>query len=357
MSLSIIIPVHNSEKYLKECVESVLPGLQGEDEIILVENGSSDSSWEICRGYRDAHPGVRAVQLETAGVSRARNRGILLAKGDWIIFLDSDDILDFGLLPVAHELDINADIILCDYRYLDEEYAGVEDCPSDIRSVSPDLLRRAVLQYAKYRTQIRQAANMDYVTIWSCCAKLIRREFLLRNRIHFPEKLCLSEDTAFSLQLYCCAEKVCYIRQNAFFYRRTPSSASRISHPKLLENNRYLRKWTYHYVRENGLYRELKDELSVFLVRKLIDECLYLIYSDTDKTLGIQYISRNASDSFMAQAVRRAGYRYLIAGKRNCLKHWPVLWALKRRLYRALFSRCFSIGLLLVCELDRYGNQ
>ena len=337
MSLSVIIPVHNSEDYLKECVESVLQGLNEEDEIILVENGSSDSSWEICRSYNDTYPCVKAVQLETAGVSRARNYGIALAKGDWIIFLDSDDILDHGLIPAAHELDIDADIILCDYRFLDEDSAEYQNNLSDIRIVNPDMLRRAVLQYAKYRTQIKQAANLDNVTIWSCCSKLIRREFLTRNQILFPESLYLSEDTAFSLQLYCCAEKVCYIRQNAFFYRRTPSSASRIHHPKLLENNQYLRKWTYEYVVDKGLDEELKDELSSFLARKFTDECLYLIYSDTDKSFGIQYIRRNAAEPFMAQALKNAGYRYLIAGKRNCLKHWPVLWALKRKLYRPLF--------------------
>lgn len=337
MSFSIIIPVYNSEKYLKECVESVLLGLKEEDEIILVENGSSDSSWEICHGYSDAYPCIRAVQLETAGVSKARNYGISLARGEWIIFLDSDDILDPGLLPVAHELDIDADIILCDYRFLDEEPVGDQNLPSELKIVNPELLRRAVLQYAKYRTQIKQAANMDNVTIWSCCAKLIRREFLLRNRIHFPERLCLSEDTAFSLQLYCSADKIYYIEQNSFFYRQTPSSASRVHHPKQLENNRYLRKWTYFYVRRKGLYGELKDELTVFLVRKFIDECLYLVYSDTEKNFGIRYIRRNAMEPYLAQAIRRARYLYLIAGKRNCLKYWPVLWALKRNLYRPLF--------------------
>ena len=337
MSISIIIPVHNSDKYLKECVESVLQGVKEEDEIILVENGSSDSSWEICCSYNDAYPCVRAVHLDIAGVSKARNYGIKLAKGDWIIFLDSDDILDPGLLPVAHELDIKADIILFDYRFLDEEPDGDRNSPSDVRNVNPDLLRRAVLQYAKYRNQISQAANLDNVTIWSCCAKFIRREFLIRNRIRFPEKLCLSEDTAFSLQLYCNAEIIFYVRQNSFFYRQTPSSASRVHHPKLLENNQYLRKWAYKYVRKKGLIGELKDELSVFLVRKFIDECLYLIYSDLDKHLGIRHIRRYASEPYMARAIRRVGYRYLIAGKRNCLKSWPVLWFLKRKLYRPLF--------------------
>ena len=337
MNLSIIIPVYNSEKYLKECVESVLQGLDKEDEIILVENGSSDGSWEICCDYNDAYPCVRAVHLDTAGVSGARNYGISLAKSDWIIFLDSDDIMDPGLLPTAHELEIEADIILCDYRYLDDEFFEKRDSVSDIRNVDPALLRRAVLQYAKYKTQVSQAANLDYVTIWSCCAKLIRREFLIRNRINFPERLCLSEDTAFSLQLYCKAERVCYIEQNSFLYRKTPASASRIHHPKMLENNQYLREWTYEYARAEGLCEELKDELDVFLARKFIDECLHLVNSDTEIDYGIQYIRRNASEPYMAKALKRVGYRRLIAGKRNSLRHWPVLWALKRKLYRQLF--------------------
>ena len=339
MSLSIIIPVHNSEDYLKECVESVLHGLREGDEAILVENGSTDNSWAICCGYRDAYPCVQAMHIETAGVSKARNCGISAAKGDWIVFLDSDDILDPGFVPAAHELDIDADIILFDYRFLDEEPSGseVQNPFSDIRNVNPELLRRAVLQYAKYRTQIRQVANLDNVTIWSCCAKLIRREFLLRNGIYFPERLCLSEDTAFSLQLYCSAEKICYKGQNAFFYRRTLNSASRVHHPKLLENNQYLREWTYDYVRTKGLYEELKDELSSFLARKFIDECLYLMYSDTEREFVIQYVCKNASEPFMEQALKSAGYRYLIAGKRNSLRHWPILWALKRKLYMPLF--------------------
>ena len=335
MSLSIIIPVHNSEAYLKECVDSALRGLNGEDEVILVENGSSDSSWAICRGCDDADPRVRAVRLDTAGVSGARNRGISEAKGAWIVFLDP------GLVPAIHDMDIDADIVLCRYRFLDEEPARVRDHPSDLRKTSPELLRRAVLQYAKYRTQISRAADMDNVTIWSCCAKVLRREFLIRHQIRFPEPLCLSEDTAFSLQLYCSAEKVFSMDQNAFFYRRTLNSASRVHHPKLLENNQYLREWTYDYVRSKGLFGELKEELYSFLSRKFIDECLYLMESVREKDDGIRYIRENASVPFMAQALGGAGYRHLIAGKRNCLRHWPILWALKRKQYALLFTPGF----------------
>ena len=69
MSVSIIIPVHNSEEYLEECVNSVLPGMNEDDEIILVENGSSDSSWDMCRDYSSRHPNVKAVSLDASGIS------------------------------------------------------------------------------------------------------------------------------------------------------------------------------------------------------------------------------------------------------------------------------------------------
>ena len=259
MNVSIIIPVHNSEKYLEECVNSVLSGINEDDEIILVENGSSDSSWDMCQNYSSQYTNIKAVSLDTAGVSIARNKGIALADCEWIHFLDSDDVMDPGFLAVAHRIQTDADIVLFQYRFLGEgDGASLgESDPLDIRNVDPDLLKRAVLQYAKYQNAVREEAGLDNVTIWSACAKLIRRELVKKNRIHFPEKLCLSEDTAFSLQLYCCAEKVERVEQNAFFYRRTESSASRIIHPKTLVNNQYLRRWIVYYTRKKGCYEEL----------------------------------------------------------------------------------------------------
>ena len=310
MNVSIIIPVHNSEKYLEECVNSVLSGINEDDEIILVENGSSDSSWDMCQNYSSQYTNIKAVSLDTAGVSIARNKGI-------------------------------ADIVLFQYRFLGEG-DGVslgEDDPLEVRNVDPDLLKHAVLQYAKYQNAVREEAGLDNVTIWSACAKLIRRNLVRENKIHFPEKLCLSEDTAFSLQLYCCAEKVERVEQNAFFYRRTESSASRIIHPKTLVNNQYLRRWIVYYTRKKGCYEELSREISGFLCRKFVEECLYLRGADMPCEEKLQYIKENASAPFMKRALREAGYRYLIAGKRNTLRYVPFLWLLKRKLYRMILVK------------------
>ena len=335
MNVSIIIPVHNSEQYLEECVNSVLPGMNEDDEIVLVENGSSDSSWDMCRNYSTQYPNIKAVSLDAAGVSIARNKGIALAGCEWLCFLDSDDVMDPGFLPVAHRIEKGADIVLFQYCYLDEEAEASigEGEPLEVRDVDHDLLKHAVLQYAKYQNAVREEAGLDNVTIWSACAKLIRRELVKENKIHFPEKLCLSEDTAFSLQLYCCAGKVERVEQNAFFYRRTESSASRIIHPKTLVNNQYLRKWIVYYTRKKGCYEELSPEISVFLCRKFVEECLFLRGADMPREEKLQYIRENASAPFMKKALRKAGYRYLIAGKRNTLRYAPLLWLLKRKLY------------------------
>ncbi len=338
MNISVIIPVHNSEKYLEECVGSVLPGLKEDDEIILVENGSEDSSWDLCRQYAEKYPNIRAVHLDQPGVSHARNKGIVMARGFWLVFLDSDDIMAPGFLEAAHRADPAGDLILFNYCFLGEEGTEPED-KGFLRPVDPDLLRRGALQFGRYQTAVREEAGLDNVTIWSCCAKLISRDLVRRNRIHFPERLCLSEDTIFSFQLYCSADRIYSSGRMAFYYRRTPSSASRIHHPRTLENNRYLRKWVRRYADDRNLWPELGEELTVFLARKLVEECLHLTADKVPAEDKVSYVRRQLSDPFTADTIKRVGYAHLIAGKRNNLLCGSVLFLLKRRLYGLLYIR------------------
>ena len=338
MSISVIIPVYNSEPYLCECVDSVLAGLREEDEIILVENGSRDRSLEMCRNYASEHPNVTAEHLDKPGVSGARNRGIELASGEWIVFLDSDDVMDPGFLAAARKAPRDMDLVLYSYCYLGDPAENAEHDPQDVRRVSPKLLRRASLQFGKYQKKVRDKANLDNITIWSCCSRLIKRELILQNQIHFPEKLYLSEDTVFSLQVYCNAKKVCTVRQNSFFYRRTPGSASRKKpDQRALENNQHLREWVWRYVTDKGMGEELEKEVSAFLCRKFVEECLYLRELDLGRDYNISYVKEQVSRPYMEKALQMCGYRYLIAGKKNTLRYGPVLWLLKKKMYRTLF--------------------
>ena len=262
MSLSIIIPVHNTEKYLTECLDSVLPEINAEDEIILVENGSADHSWEICQRYAEKYNTVNAVQLGTAGVSKARNHGIRLAKGEWITFLDADDCLDPSIIRMAGKLKNRSDmdVVLFQYRYLGAAHREETPVSEELKPVDSDLLRRGVLQFGKYEKQIRKYADLDNVSIWTCWGKLYRKRLIDDNRIRFPEGLFLSEDTAFVFQVFCSTDKIYAVQMNAYYYRITPNSVTRSVSFKTVGNNRYLRKWMMHYVLRSDLDQILEKE-------------------------------------------------------------------------------------------------
>ena len=342
MSLSIIIPVHNTEQYLAECLDSVLSGINSEDEIILVENGSTDHSWEMCLEFAEKYKTIKAVTMEIAGVSKARNYGISLAKGDWITFLDSDDRIDSSIIRKAHELKNNSDIdvVLFRYCYLDSGHSNEISDSAVLKHVDSDLLRRGALEFCKYEKQVFESSGLDNMSIWTCWGKLYKKSLLDDKKIRFPERLFLSEDTAFVFQVYCSTEKIYGAQSIAYHYRATPDSASRKVNFKAISNNRYLRKWMMNYVSSHGLEKSLEKEISAFLVRKFIEECLYLsIYKEKSRKARLLYTKRNAEESYMKKALRRVDSKWLIPGKKNTLRYGAVLWLLKRKCYAILYIK------------------
>lgn len=120
--ISVIIPVYNSEKYLCACLDSVLEQTYQNLEIILVDDGSKDSSGEICDQYALKYDKITVIHKANEGVSAARNDGLAVATGDWISFIDSDDTMESDmyelLLNVARKH--NAEIAHCGYKRLNE---------------------------------------------------------------------------------------------------------------------------------------------------------------------------------------------------------------------------------------------
>lgn len=342
MNLSIIIPVHNTERYLAECLDSVLSKINTDDEIILVENGSTDHSWEICQAYAEKNKTVKAVQMETAGVSKARNYGIFLAKGEWITFLDSDDCIDPSIIHMAGNLRNNSDIdvILFRYCYLNRGNGNETSFTEELKSVDSDLLRRGVLQFGRYEKQLREFAALDNISIWTCWGKLFRKKLIDDNKIRFPEEVFLSEDTAFVFQVYCSTDKIYASQMTAYHYRVTPDSASRRFNFKTINNNHLLRNWLIQYVLNHGLEKTLEEEISAFLVRKFIEECLYLrAFREKSRAARLRYTKRNAEEPYMKKALDKVDYRWLIPGKRNTLLYGVVLWFLKRKWYTLLYVK------------------
>lgn len=115
--VSVIVPVYNVEKYLHECIDSIIAQTYKNIEILLIDDGSTDKSSSICDKWQKKDNRIKAYHQENLGVSAARNKGLNMAQGDYIIFVDGDDVVsnDMCKLMLECALDTNADIVMSDY--------------------------------------------------------------------------------------------------------------------------------------------------------------------------------------------------------------------------------------------------
>ncbi len=116
--ISVIVPVYNTAMFLPDCIDSILAQTFDDFECILVNDGSSDESPSICDAYAEKNAKIRVIHQNNAGLSAARNAGMEMAHGDWITFIDSDDIIYENYLHLLYETAIkyNAEISCCSYR-------------------------------------------------------------------------------------------------------------------------------------------------------------------------------------------------------------------------------------------------
>ena len=182
--ISVIVPIYNSEKYLEECIKSILNQSYRDFELLLIDDGSKDSSGEICKRYELKDTRVKYVHKTNGGVSSARNEGIKLATGKYIAFVDSDDIVKDNMLEVLFSK--HADFAMCGYELYDD--------------INKQILNQFVC--TKLDGDVRELANnvSDYLLppyLLGPCFKLFDKEIIKKYDIQFPPELSYGEDAIF----------------------------------------------------------------------------------------------------------------------------------------------------------------
>ncbi len=218
MKISVIIPAYNVENYLPICVESVLHQTYRNIETILVDDGSSDTSGEICDRYANSDSRVIVIHKENGGLSEARNTGIEHATGDYVLFLDGDDFWQDcqAIEKVTDRLKLtNPDVLLFSFQKFYE---------ADSRAV-PYFKNKADMPMA-FSTKQEQLAFLTkyHLFISSAWTKTIRRE-LLREDLLF-EKNVVSEDVEWSAKLLMKAETLDFVNLDFYRYRQRETSIS-----------------------------------------------------------------------------------------------------------------------------------
>lgn len=227
--ISFIVPIYKVEKYLKKCIESLIGQSYANIEIILIEDGSPDSSGEICDYYAEKDSRVKVIHQNNLGVSIARNKGLEMATGEWICFVDGDDWVENKLVEIALN-HISNDIDICFFSYYDvckDKKLGKANQVGKLNYAKEDFVN---MQKAIFEMRGFQYTNA--AAIW---AKLFRREFLERNSLRFKENQVKSQDTLFMLYVYECARTGIYINEQLYNYRIVRESISRKYNPLIIE--------------------------------------------------------------------------------------------------------------------------
>ena len=228
---------------MRSCVDSILAQSFCDLEIILVDDGSTDESPEICDRYATQDKRVICIHQENAGAAAARNRGLKASTGKYIAFVDSDDWIDRDMyetmVSVAEER--NCDLVICDC--LKESEAG--SCIYTHELPGGYYGREAMV--AQYFPQLLMPDSMEYPVTISNVLLLIRREIIEENRLSFPEGMRFSEDLLFGSEVGYYAQSMTYLKDyTPYHYRQNPASVTHTvfkdKWPLLLELYRRIRK-------------------------------------------------------------------------------------------------------------------
>lgn len=207
--VSIIIPVYNLASYIEACLASVSAQTFADFEAIVIDDGSTDDSLETIRRHAAADGRFVVVHTENRGVARARERALSEARGEWIAFLDGDDLWEPDMLERLVEASEGCDIVCCDYKRISP---GGGESPVHSRHVQ-DLAGEDFL--------IRTLAMTDSVALW---ARLYRRE-LFAGLQHYPMRL--GEDLLLNIQIGCRRPRVHHIDYAGYGYVQRAGSSIR----------------------------------------------------------------------------------------------------------------------------------
>ncbi len=274
--LSVVIPVYNVGPYLNKCVESVVGQTFDDLEVILVDDGSSDNSPEICDEWVKDDKRVFVYHIPNGGVSGARNYGISKAKGEYIAFVDGDDWIDSEMYDdLVARMDAGADITFCRFvKELINEGRIVEHYEDNLGR-----METAPYDYSKiiYETIYQERENQTFVNnvFGSVCRSLFKKNVIDKYNIRFPLGIRLAEDRLFLMNYLMHCEKAVVCDKYYYHYRierkdSAVSSMTRGYQNELFSRRKQMLTYEFDIIKNNpNLSEKQKSELIAYEKNKL----------------------------------------------------------------------------------------
>lgn len=329
MKFSIIVPVYNAEEYLVECIESILRQTYRCDELILVDDGSTDGSRAVCTRYAEQYPEqIRVIFQENSGPMKARWQGVKRAKGDIILFMDADDCLRKDALEIIHTgyERTGCDVVLFnasqDNRF-QTQYRNVpfanEQCFSGEEKKE---LLKTVITTSKLNSLVLKAIKKELIQSL--------------ETVDYSRRIKHGEDLLQSLPLITKAKKICYLDENLYYYRSRPDSIVHTYDPARHHSIRYVHREMEKYIDLWGM-QEYHPQHYAREVRGWVDCLKELLKHQAPGAEKQKLLRELAEDAYFRNAYGRMAAACL-SRKETVLARW---------LYQKKYGRLLLIGRII----------
>lgn len=314
--ISIIIPVYNTEKYLNRCIDSVINQSYTNIEIILINDGSKDNSGQICDAYKDEDTRIVVIHKQNQGLSKARNSGMEIARGEYIMFVDSDDWIDIRMCEtMVNALStFHVQAVMCSYvrEYPGRSLQKVINPNDEVFDKWRVLRRLCGLQ----GEELRHPENLDsYNSMWGKLypAASLQGVFVTDTKLVGP-----SEDLIFNIESFFAIESMVYINQPMYHYRKDVAASITGTYKSEME-----KQWDNVYdiisntIEANRLNEQYASALNNRIALNVLGLGLNSMCDDAGYLEKYRRLNRIIMDP-----------RRKAALKQLSLKHMPVCWKL-----------------------------
>jgi glycosyltransferase involved in cell wall biosynthesis len=248
--ISIVIPIYNQEKYLRKCLDSIVAQTFRDFEVILVDDGSTDSSARICKEYAQRDNRFVYYRKENGGVSAARQFGHDHVRGTYTIHCDPDDWVEPDWLEALHTEAVrtNADMTICDFY---QEYPDKTLVQSQqIESLNPKAIRKGLFQQLH----------------GSCWNKMIKSSCYKNNNVHFPQDINYLEDFSFNVKLLEFCSVISHVAKPLYHYYMNPQSITHSYTKTRIEYLIYVSNYVRTLIDDNEILRKYDEDQAYSLL-------------------------------------------------------------------------------------------
>jgi glycosyltransferase involved in cell wall biosynthesis len=250
--ISMIVPVYQSEKYIEDCIQSILNQTYSDIELILVDDGSTDGSGIICDEYSRIDRRVRVIHTENKGVSHARNIGIENSKGEYILFVDSDDTIDKNMIKemITAVDETECDIVVSSFAYV---------YPNEIKTISNLPINTGIYSVSDFFIHFYQ---LYYSGILSNIGiKLYKSSIIKENLIKFDDRYSICEDINFCLDYIMKSNSIFFLNKPLYFYNKLNINTLMSSYKEnLFEAKKIVFEKLSYIMNKNNILSKLQNE-------------------------------------------------------------------------------------------------